>query len=486
MGLATHWKKLPRTPHSPFLVSYGGDKDFFLEVVPCYVHAVAALQASNAWMMLIAAEVIERSALVTASRAAQNAELVRELQVAAANVTSALVQHSWSTDEMRSTEVCSQALSRADHDRTCACHVAQSTNADIVEGRGDGPPRPRVEIPRTGGVWRALYPDGGSRPVRQVRRTHTYLDAHACPRKYTRVPSQAHTRDTDDNSFERTHIASQLPSHVHQRMARFARDELIVRPSHTHPLDRGPAWQWVRALSLNDTLAADRVTQRPDHGITGAYSAWPAVRACRRTCTCTCTCTCACTCTCICTCTCTCTCTCPCLLAEALATLDRAGGGHGWEGSPTGALALLRGAAVSTWEGPFGQAHELRQPCATNPRCALLPPFKTHRGFTRYVADAGGAFADVIIRSLFGFAPKWEAQAPAELIDEQSAAEWRGIRAELRHVNTVFGPANLSIGRFGVRIQVKRAAVARRVSSQGRLKEACEHPRVTCSVDAEG
>jgi hypothetical protein len=206
MGLATHWKKLPRTPHSPFLVSYGGDKDFFLEVVPCYVHAVAALQASNAWMMLIAAEVIERSALVTASRAAQNAELVRELQVAAANVTSALVQHSWSTDEMRSTEVCSQALSRADHDRTCACHVAQSTNADIVEGRGDGPPRPRVEIPRTGGVWRALYPDGGSRPVRQVRRTHTYLDAHACPRKYTRVPSQAHTRDTDDNSFERTHV----------------------------------------------------------------------------------------------------------------------------------------------------------------------------------------------------------------------------------------------------------------------------------------
>ena len=97
IGLATHWRSLPRTPHSPYLVSYGGDKDFFLECVPCYLHAVAALQAANAWMMRTAADVIERSAPPSGLASAEAAR-AHDLRAAAANVTAALLKHSWAPD----------------------------------------------------------------------------------------------------------------------------------------------------------------------------------------------------------------------------------------------------------------------------------------------------------------------------------------------------------------------------------------------------
>ena len=198
-------------------------------------------------------------------------------------------------------------------------------------------------------------------------------------------------------------IAPQLPLDVRQRMTNFARDELVV----SSPAGYEPSWQWIRALSARDALAIENITKRPDHGVTGSYAAWPA------------------------------------MVAEGLASLD-----GGW-GESSGALALLRGAAAVTLEGPLGQAHELRQPCdgIEGPRkapswrmrqtrramalreapkeeeeqeedysdisatddCENSPPFKSFREFTRYMADNGGAFVDVIIRSLFGYTPKWSA-----------------------------------------------------------------------------
>ena len=100
-----------------------------------------------------------------------------------------------------------------------------------------------------GGVWRALYPDGSSRPFRQV------LDTIYVSR-----------------------IARELPRRVRRRMAAFAKAELVVRSPQGANATAGVAWQWVRALSLQDSLATHKLALRPDHGITGAYAAWPAVR----------------------------------------------------------------------------------------------------------------------------------------------------------------------------------------------------------------
>ena len=184
------------------------------------------------------------------------------------------------------------------------------------------------------------------------------------------------------------------------------------------------------------------------------------------------------------------------LLAESLATLDSSSGrGAGWRASPTGALALLRGTAAATLEGPFGQAHELRQPtcsstaasassnatcAATGCTCAHAPPFKSYRLMTRYLADNGGAFVDVIIRSLFGYAPAWSATSPAALLDELTMGEPRGVAAELRYVRTPFGVANLSIGTSGTRIALARPQLARVLRSAASTRQACEHPRVDC------
>lgn len=111
-----------------------------------------------------------------------------------------------------------------------------------------------------------------------------------------------------------------------------------------------PAGGWIRALSLGDAL---RNVSRPDHGTTGSYVAWPA------------------------------------LLFEALTALD---------GGFNGSVPFLLGAARAAALGPFGQANELD---------AAGVPFKTANGWTRALANNGGAFAEAILRTLFGFDPPW-------------------------------------------------------------------------------
>ncbi len=106
---------------------------------------------------------------------------------------------------------------------------------------------------------------------------------------------------------------------------------------------------WMRALSPLDPAARSPLARRPDHGWTGAYDAWPAYTV------------------------------------EAMAQL----------GEPAAALAFMQRCEGVTRAGPFGQSHELIG------RSRDAPASKTQM----YDLTAGGCFAEVIIRSLFGFYP---------------------------------------------------------------------------------
>jgi hypothetical protein len=106
---------------------------------------------------------------------------------------------------------------------------------------------------------------------------------------------------------------------------------------------------WLRALSLRDGAA--NVATRADHGSTGSYDAWPA------------------------------------LTAEAIFLTKR----------KSEALERLRSLAPATHEGPFGQAHYV----ATE----IYPVRKALSYGQDYFASASGAFAEVILRTVFGFSP---------------------------------------------------------------------------------
>jgi len=108
---------------------------------------------------------------------------------------------------------------------------------------------------------------------------------------------------------------------------------------------------WLRALSPHDAL---HNVSRPDHGTTGSYDAWPS------------------------------------LLFEGLTQL---------QGNFEASLPwLLEISAASAYSGPFGQAHELDETGL---------PFKTTNGWTRGLANNGGSFAEVILRTVFGYDPPW-------------------------------------------------------------------------------
>src|SRR5271165_4734281 len=103
---------------------------------------------------------------------------------------------------------------------------------------------------------------------------------------------------------------------------------------------------WLYALSPLDGAA--KVSMRPDHGSTGSYDAWPA------------------------------------LTAEAIFKV----------GGDAEALERLRSAVPATREGPFGQAHYV----ATN-----VYPVRKALDLQDYFESASGSFAEVIVRTLFGF-----------------------------------------------------------------------------------
>jgi hypothetical protein len=105
--------------------------------------------------------------------------------------------------------------------------------------------------------------------------------------------------------------------------------------------------EWLYALSPRDGAA--RESTRPDHGSTGAYDAWPA------------------------------------LTAEAFFKTGR----------KVEALERLRSVESATREGPFGQAHYV---------ATKAYPVRKALELQDYFESASGAFAEVIVRTIFGLA----------------------------------------------------------------------------------
>ncbi|MBI4027562.1 MAG: hypothetical protein HY360_21425 [Verrucomicrobia bacterium] len=110
---------------------------------------------------------------------------------------------------------------------------------------------------------------------------------------------------------------------------------------------------WMRAQSLQDVGATN--SDRPDHGPYGAFAAWPAITA------------------------------------EALFLL----------GDP-GSIGFLLSTVATTREGPYGQAHELVGPQRAGFEAEVRVASRV--GCMRE-SFSGGSFAEIIVRSVFGFAP---------------------------------------------------------------------------------
>jgi hypothetical protein len=121
-------------------------------------------------------------------------------------------------------------------------------------------------------------------------------------------------------------------------------------------------------------------SDRPDHGSMGAYDAWPAVTV------------------------------------DAMCALDY------WED----AIAFLRRTQAAIYEGVYAQAHEFYGPT----RAEYDAPVRiAQRDGCMRECSGGGAFAETIICTLFGYDPK-----PGRKLALMDAGVRRGFRGELHHV----------------------------------------------------
>jgi hypothetical protein len=136
-------------------------------------------------------------------------------------------------------------------------------------------------------------------------------------------------------------IANDLTPDTRREMTDFVKHELLTR-------------DWMRAMSLKDAAAA--VSDRPDHGPMGAYDGWPALTV-----------------------------------------------GTMWRlGFPSDAFDFYCRTAEVTREGPFAQAREFYGPH----RDQYDAPVRiAEREGCMKECISGGAFADVVVNTFFGFAP---------------------------------------------------------------------------------
>ena len=160
-------------------------------------------------------------------------------------------------------------------------------------------------------------------------------------------------------------MATDLPSAVRQQMVEFVQRELLTE-------------KWMRAQSMLDVAAAN--SDRPDHGPMGAYDAWPAVTV------------------------------------DAMCNL----------GYWNNAISFLRRSRVAVYEGVYAQAREFYGPTR---REYDAPVRIAQRGGCMRECTGGGAFAETIINTLFGYIPRLG--QPLNLFEPHTP---RGFVGKLCHV----------------------------------------------------
>ena len=160
-------------------------------------------------------------------------------------------------------------------------------------------------------------------------------------------------------------MAGDLSAKVRGEMVGFVKRELLDQ-------------KWMRAQSMLDVAAA--TSDRPDHGSMGAYDAWPAVTV------------------------------------DAMCALGY------WED----AILFLRRTQAAIYEGVYAQAREFYGP--TRSQYDAPVRIAQRQGCMRE-CTGGGAFAETIIGTLFGYAAK-----PGGKFALMHAGVRRGFRGELRHV----------------------------------------------------
>ncbi len=178
-------------------------------------------------------------------------------------------------------------------------------------------------------------------------------------------------------------MTDDLSPTIKQEMVRFVQTELLT--------DR-----WMRAVSPRDEAAA--ISDRPDHGPLGALGAWPA------------------------------------LTANTMCVL----------GAWTDATNFIRSTHPALHEGVYGQAHEYYGPRRYEDDAPLRI---AARGWCLRECTGGGAFAEFVVESLFGFS--------SDAGDELRLAgpsQDRGFTGGLYGVRFRDGSVDLACDAGGVRV----------------------------------
>jgi hypothetical protein len=162
-------------------------------------------------------------------------------------------------------------------------------------------------------------------------------------------------------------LENDLPPTMKSEMTGFVERELLTKT-------------WMRAMSLQDPAAAH--SDRPDHGPMGSYDGWPP------------------------------------LTIDVMCRF----------GAFPEALAFLRAVEPITHEGPFAQSHEFLGPDSRgkDPLVRIA-----NRGGQDYNEGCGAAFAEVVLRSLFGYRPDLSGDRLPLLAPNTP----RGFNGRLEHVS---------------------------------------------------
>jgi hypothetical protein len=184
-------------------------------------------------------------------------------------------------------------------------------------------------------------------------------------------------------------MAPDLPLTVRKEMVEFVESELLAE-------------KWMRAQSMLDVAAAN--SDRPDHGPMGAYDAWPAVTV------------------------------------DAMCTLGY------WKN----AMSFLRRTQAAIYEGVYAQAHEFYGP---RRREYDAPVRIAQREGCMRECTGGGAFAETVITTLFGYIPKLGQDLT--LFEPHTP---RGFAGELRHVR--FGGVQFAIRSDSAGLHLRKEANA--------------------------